>query len=113
MIIRNVQLDTLSQSIDKFLVKEFAEKVVQRFPEQTGSVDNLELFELIDNDILDARNLEITDNEDIFRFLCLRYLINFNSPLAVSLIIRILNNLSMSATKRLDFIEEQILNRDF
>lgn len=109
--IRDEQQRALAQGIEQLWKKEYADRLRLDFPQQTASILPEEMGKLIDNGWTNAMELEIREREDIYRFLKLQFLPKklLESDFVQSVLIRVLNNMNLSGTKRLDFIEEQII----
>lgn len=113
MRIRSEQMRSLEHSIQERHKREFVNRLRRDYPEATGSLDDQQLTERTEQGYANAQELEIFSTEDIYRFLTLQFLPEdvLKSPLTQSVLIRVLNNLNLSASKRLDFIEKNVAQR--
>ena len=109
--IRDEQQRELAQGVEKRWKKEMRARLSVEFPLETEKLSPEDFRELIDDGWTNAKELEITEQEDIYRFLRLRFLRKeiLESDFVQSVLIRILNNFNLSGTKRLDFIEQQVI----
>ncbi|NJO18624.1 MAG: hypothetical protein HC877_23725 [Thioploca sp.] len=101
------------QEIQQSLKQKFIQQLRCDYPQQTTKTNPQKLELLVEQSYLNAQELEIFDEENIYRFISLQFLPKelLESPFIQSVLIRVLNNFNLSATKRLDFIEQQITAR--
>jgi hypothetical protein len=113
IIIRNTQIEQLDRAIQTSWQREFKMRLREDLPNQTSRMNDEQLAEYVEQGFENAKELEIEEKEDIYRFLKLGFLPReiIESDFTQSIIIRVLNNLNLSSAKRLDFIEQQIVER--
>lgn len=113
--IRSDQMQVLEHDIKQRHKEEFVQQLRQDYPERTVEMDEQQLQKLVEQGYENAEELEIFENQDIYRFISLNFLPKelFESAFIQSVIIRVLNNFDLSGTKRMDFIEHNIMNRKF
>ena len=111
--IRDEQKEELARTVEQRWKGEFARRLRRDFPDSAGKMDTHQLMALIDQGWANAKELEIAQKEDVYRFLKLHLLPKemVESDFIQSILIRILNNLELSGTTRLDFIEQQVIGR--
>jgi hypothetical protein len=111
ILIRDEQQRVLAQGVEQLWKKEYADRLRVDFPQKTASILPEDFRAIIDDGWTNAMELEITEQEDIYRFLKLRFLPReiLESDFIQSVLIRVLNNMNLSGTKRLDFVEEQVI----
>lgn len=111
--IRDEQKEELARTVEQRWKEEFAERLRLDFPDAAGEMDTHQLMPLIDQGWANAKELEISEKEDVYRFLKLHFLPKemVESDFIQSTLIRILNNFDLSGTRRLDFIEQQVVER--
>src|SRR5258708_6822446 len=95
------------------LIREYSARLPSTFPELLANVDERALQQGTRRDVEWASALAIEDEADVWRFVCLRYRMSSHrgSPLHMGVVSEILQNLDWSATKRLTFIEQNVLNK--
>ena len=113
MIVRNQQIAGLDQAVEARRKLEFTERLRQEYPDRAGEWGDARLARHVDEGYADARSLEITDYQSIYRFLALGMLPpqTLSDPRVQSALIRILNNLNMPGEGRLNFIDRHVLRR--
>lgn len=111
--IRDEQKEALARTVEQRWKEEFAGRLRRDSPDSAGEIDTHQLMTLIDKGWANAKELEIADKEDVYRFLKLHFLPKemVESDFIQSILIRILNNFDLSGTMRLDFIEQQVIGR--
>lgn len=112
--IRPDQLATLEKSVDEAKARGFADRLTTERPGDAGAMQREMLLQLVREGVVDASQLEITDDEEVYRFLNLFFLPDDikRDDRVQGILIRVLNNTSLSAQHRLDFIEANISKRD-
>lgn len=114
LIIRPSQLATFEKSIDEARARRFADQLATERPGDAGAMERTVLLKQVREGIADASQLEISEDEEVYRFLNLFFLpdeIKRNERIQ-GVLIRVLNNTALSAKHRLDFIETNISKRD-
>lgn len=111
MQIRDEQERELARGVEQLWKKEYGARLRVDFPHQTANILPEDLRGLIDDGWTNAKELEITEQEDIYRFLKFQFLPKelLESDFVQSILIRVLNNMDSSGTRRLDFIEQQVI----
>jgi len=114
LTIRSDQLATLEKSVDEAKIRRFADRLAIDRPADAGAMKREMLLQLVSDGVADASQLEITDNEEVYRFLNLFFLPDEikTDDRVQGILIRVLNNVTLSAQHRLDFIETNISKRD-
>jgi hypothetical protein len=110
-VIRDEQMEDLARDVNQRRTREFAGRLRKDFSEPTAPMNDQQLIELVEQGCSNAHELEIFEKEDIYRFLKLNFLPPelLQSPFIQSVLIRVLNNFTLSGTKRLDFVEEHVV----
>lgn len=113
IVIRDEQKGELALTVEQRWKEEFAERLKSDFRDSAGEMDTQQLRDVINQLWENAKELEITEKEDVYRFLKLNFLPKemVESAFIQSVLIRLLNNFNLSGTKRLDFIEQQVIDR--
>ena len=105
------QLDAMGKWIIGARCRRLRKRLIaERIPINIGgSNTDRDISQLIE----DAAEIGIIDDEQLYRLLRFPYLVApiLSAPLILSVIIRILHNLTWSAEKRLSFLEKHILPR--
>ena len=93
--------------------REFEKRLRKDLPEQTLQMSDEQLAENVKLGHENAEELEITEKEEIYRFLKIGFLPKefLEEDFTQSVLIRVLNNTNLSGAKRLDFIERQLVPR--
>ena len=109
--IRDEQQRELAKGVENLWKKDFRHRLSVEFPLQTAKLSPEDFRKVIDDGWTNAKELEITEREDIYRFLRLQFLPKemLESDFVQSVLIRVLNNFNLSGTKRLDFVEQQVI----
>ena len=115
MKIRREHIDALDKSMEALAKEEILDRLQHEFPYETKAMDDYSLKNLVDDSYADARELEIYETKNIYRLTKLNFLSPRlkKSPFIQSILIRVLNNLELEGSKRLDFIEQNVVHRDF
>ena len=113
IVIDPEQMDEITRGIEEHWKQEFAARLRHDQPTPTAHMSDEQLGEYVRQGYDNALELEVTQKEDIYRFLKLAFLPKelLESDFTQSVLIRVLNNLSLSGTKRLDFIEQHVVKR--
>ncbi|OQW92194.1 MAG: hypothetical protein BWK78_02415 [Thiotrichaceae bacterium IS1] len=109
------QMQSLERDIEQRHKEEFVQQLQQDYPVPTGKMDEQQLQELVVQGYENAKELEFFEKRDIYRFISLNFLPKelLDSPFVQSVLIRVLNNFNCSGTQRMDFIEHNIVHRQF
>jgi len=105
------QMQSLKYDLEQRHKEEFVQQLQQDYPMPTMTMDNRQLQELVAQGYENAKELEIVEKRDIYRFISLNFLPKelLDSPFIQSVLIRVLNNFNWSG--RPDFIEHNISHR--
>jgi len=85
-----------------------------RYPQQTSTVNEAQLVEMVRAALSTCPTLLIVDDRDIFRYLALSVLLTSTqkqSPLIQGVLVRILSKLDWDGKKRLDFVYRHVVGR--
>lgn len=113
IIIREEQLKVLEQETEKNLKHRLAKQLRSDFPKQTDTLSDSELQQQVEEGYIAAKKLAVEQPDDIYRFLKLTYI---SKDILSSVVVRnafycIITNTNIEASKRLDFVEHNIVNR--
>ncbi|WP_089726419.1 hypothetical protein [Candidatus Thiosymbion oneisti] len=113
IIIREEEFMAPEGEVDQQYKEELAEQLRHDRPQATQGATDQELWDTAREAVENARELEIFEGRDIYRFILLSFAPKElrESPFLQSVLIRVLNNLDMSGENRMDFIEKQIIPR--
>jgi hypothetical protein len=113
LTIRPEQMLELKRGYEEHLLIEYPARLRSAFPELLANVTRDALKQVTRQDVEAASGLDIEDEADVWRFVCLRYRMGSRraSPLHMGVVGEVLQNLDWSAKKRLDFIDHYVLSR--
>jgi hypothetical protein len=111
MILRSEQLNHLASEYQKRLLLSWAAELRWRYPTILDGVGDQEVIQVIKTNWAEADRLEIRGEEQIWRYVCLRFdmLGIAGSSYRLSVIASILRNLNWPGAKRLDFIGRHVI----
>ncbi len=108
LIIRKEQLDVLSQYMLKQFYDETEKHLKKRYPEQTKEMSDEQLRELIVEGVEEAEGYDITDENDVKRYL--EYLIEYGRDFGKSSETiwagQFLNNKDLTGTEKMNEIDD-------
>lgn len=109
--IQNKQLDAMRNDMFKRSCRKLEVHLQQRYPEQTKQMDYVKLQELVSVGVGEAKKYQMTDNNDVKRFLeyQLEYGRHFGFTVETQWAGQFLNNQNLTGTAKLDEIDNHRL----
>jgi hypothetical protein len=113
LVIRNAQMNALARALEQMRKEEFARRLRSELPDRASALEASALHDLVNQAYDNAKDIEIVDKEDIYRFIKLSFLPEETrkSPLIQSVLLRVLNNTTWPASQRIAFIERHVVDR--
>ena len=113
MIVKDKSFSAAKDRLEKALHQRLATKLKTERTVDTGAWSEARLSNYVVEGCEDAAALEIVEESDIFRFLCIGLSPHsiLGAPNVVDRLTRVLHNVDAPAHQRLDFIERCILKR--
>jgi hypothetical protein len=113
MIIRKEQLASLTAAWERSRRANFISRIRHEVPIKVEAVSQQDLEKQVDDGCKAAKTLAITDTDHIYRFLLLRYLPAsvWERPATQEMLVRVLTDTSIEASRRLQFVETSIALR--
>jgi hypothetical protein len=110
---KDISQSTTNGVLSESSKHQITQRLRQKHPEETSNMSHQELEFLVDRGHANALELDISNEWDVYRFISLQFLPRdfLNDSFIQSVLIRLLNNLDIPSSTRLDFIEKQIGGR--
>ncbi len=103
----------LAGYLDRYCQAQFVDRLQSEFPQRCSRMTSQDIQNLVNEGYEDARSLEIVEPQDIYRFLKLYFLpeVLLESNVLCGVLRRILNNMAISGTGRMDLIDRALQGR--
>lgn len=112
--ISNSQFKAQEVAAEELLCKRLASRLRQEMPMETNNIENQEMLVQIRQAVEASDKLNIEKEDDIFRFLRLKYLPSeaWRNPHAHQVFYECFTDTSIDASLRLSFVEENLLKNN-
>lgn len=112
LTIRGEQLRRLQEEAERATLLRFAGRLRAECPVQALPPSDDELYSQLEEGQRAARVLKVSEEEDVYRFLRLRYLEAdaLASETVREAFYKIMSDAELDATRRLDFVERHVFN---